>query len=397
VLGLQADMAAKQARCYEKLAQILKARNSAVQGIATRESLPVWSPDLWSHSRTALPHRLQDIARGFQTSFWQYVRDPSRGMPLHAALLLVLTMTTCAARRKKRQWNDSGVGVSPIVKVFDHPYSASLTLVLLVATAVNSPAPTRVKDVFAVLALAPMIGLVRPVIDPRLVPAVLTAAILYAVDLVRQTFGGTPLVEQALLIVESLAAIVMLGWLLHSGRLGSDSEQKPEGLRARFLPPVAKLLMFSFAIGCLAATLGFTRWGRLITPATLSGGVLALSLYAYVRVGVNYGAAPQAMIELLEKTAQAHAAVLESPPPRGLFMGYGDSSINFELRTWTAQFANWAVIRSELASAVYDAVRAAGMSFPFPQREVRILGDSAAPAAADPRPVGCSETTQEEG
>lgn len=177
---------------------------------------------------------------------------------MHAALLLVLTMTACAARRKKRQWKDSGVGVSPIVKVFDHPYSAALILVLLVATAVNSPAPARVKDVLAALALLPMIRLVRPVIDPRLVPAVLTAAILYAVDLVRQTFGGTPLVEQALLIVESLAAIVMLGWLLHSGRLGSDSEQKPEGLRARFLPPVAKLLMFSFAIGCLAATLGFT-------------------------------------------------------------------------------------------------------------------------------------------
>jgi len=70
-LGLQADMAAKQARCGEALAQILKARNSAVQGIATRESLPVWSPDLSSHARTALPHRMQDIVCGFQTSFWQ--------------------------------------------------------------------------------------------------------------------------------------------------------------------------------------------------------------------------------------------------------------------------------------------------------------------------------------
>ena len=28
------------------------------------------------------------------------------------------------------------------------------------------------------------------------------------------------------------------------------------------------------------------------------------------------------------------------------------------------------------ASAVYDALKASGMSFPFPQREVRLLGDS---------------------
>jgi len=59
-------------------------------------------------------------------------------------------------------------------------------------------------------------------------------------------------------------------------------------------------------------------------------------------------------------------------------MGYGDSSINFELRAWTDQFGHSALIRSELASAVYDAVYAAGMSFPFPQREVRVLGDSKA-------------------
>lgn len=194
VLGLQADLAAKQARCDEVLAQILKARKSAVQGIAVRKSPPVWSPDLWGHARTALPQRLQDIVRGFRTNIRQYVRDPSRGMPLHAVLFLVLTTATCAARRKKRRWKDSGVGVSPVVKVFDHPYSASLILVLLLATAVNSPAPAYVKHIFAALALVPIIKLVHPVIDPRLVPGVFTAVILYAVDLVRQTFGGAPLI-----------------------------------------------------------------------------------------------------------------------------------------------------------------------------------------------------------
>jgi potassium-dependent mechanosensitive channel len=638
VLGLQANMAEKQARCDEMLAQILKARKSTVEGILRRENLPVWSPELWGHARTALPHRLQDIARSFQASFREYIRDPSRGMPLHVALLLVLTMTTCAARRKKRQWKDSGVGVSPVVKVFEHPYSAALILVLLVATAVNSPAPAHVRGVLATLALLPMIRLVRPVINPRLTPAVFTASILYAIDLVRQAFGGAPLVEQTLLIVESLAAIAALGWLLHSGRLGYDSGQAPDGLLPRWLPLLAKVLMFSFAVGCLAAALGLTRLARLITPATLSGGVLALSLYAYVRVsnaagviglrtwllqrlqmvrnhsdriqrwihrllvwtavffwitrsleyigmldpvlsagsailglklergsinisiedilafgltvlaafmlsafirfalreevyprrgvarglsyaysrlvhyvilsigflvglgvlgmdltkvtvlagafgvgigfglqnvvnnfvcglillferpvhvgdivevddtlgevrrigirastvrtyqgadiivpnaqfitasvtnwtfsdqlrridlpvGVNYGVAPQAVIELLEKTAQAHTAVLKHPPPKGLFTGYGDSSINFELRAWTAQFSNWSAIRSELATAVYDAVYAAGMTFPFPQRDVRVLGDSTAPKTAGARSGGSAETTQKE-
>jgi len=36
------------------------------------------------------------------------------------------------------------------------------------------------------------------------------------------------------------------------------------------------------------------------------------------------------------------------------------------------------------------------MAFPFPQREVRVLGDGTAQKAAGPRPDDSAETTQEE-
>jgi potassium efflux system protein len=117
-----------------------------------------------------------------------------------------------------------------------------------------------------------------------------------------------------------------------------------------------------------------------VTNWTLSDQLRRLEL----PVGVNYGAAPQAVIELLVRTAQAHSAILKNPPPVGIFMGYGDSSINFELRAWTDEFRNWRRVRSDLATAVYDAVRAAGMSFPFPQREVRVLSDSKPEEIASP-------------
>ncbi len=93
-------------------------------------------------------------------------------------------------------------------------------------------------------------------------------------------------------------------------------------------------------------------------------------------VGVSYGAVPKDVITVLEKVANGHRHVLPDPPPQGLFTGFGDSSINFELRAWTDQFDDWPQIRSELAVAVFDAVRAAGMTFPFPQREVRLLRET---------------------
>jgi potassium-dependent mechanosensitive channel len=95
-------------------------------------------------------------------------------------------------------------------------------------------------------------------------------------------------------------------------------------------------------------------------------------------VGVSYSAHPKKVMEMLETVAQAHPQVLRQPPPRAFFTGFGDSAINFELRAWTDQFELWFQIRSELATAVYDAGPAAGISFPFPQREVRLLQDPSA-------------------
>jgi small-conductance mechanosensitive channel len=66
------------------------------------------------------------------------------------------------------------------------------------------------------------------------------------------------------------------------------------------------------------------------------------------------------------------------PSPHAVFKSFGDSSINFELRAWTNRFERWPVIQTELAAAIYAALHAAGMSLPFPQREVRLLRDDAA-------------------
>jgi small-conductance mechanosensitive channel len=114
-------------------------------------------------------------------------------------------------------------------------------------------------------------------------------------------------------------------------------------------------------------------------------------------IGVNYGADPKKVIELLEKVACAHADVLREPAPRALFMAYGDSSINFELRVWPSHFNQAAQVKSDLASAVYDAVNAAGMSFPFPQREVRVLRDPVADSNGDiVKPAAKSSARSEE-
>jgi small-conductance mechanosensitive channel len=109
----------------------------------------------------------------------------------------------------------------------------------------------------------------------------------------------------------------------------------------------------------------------------------------HLPLGVNYGASPRKVIEVLERVARATPRVLQDPAPSALMTGYGDSSINFELRAWTNESMHWQRVRSELAVAVYDAVQQAGMSFPFPQREVRLL--HATDDATVPNPPASTE------
>ncbi len=109
-----------------------------------------------------------------------------------------------------------------------------------------------------------------------------------------------------------------------------------------------------------------------VTNWTLSDRLSRIDL----PVGLNYGADPRKAIQLLEAVARRQPSVLEHPAPRCLLIGYGDSSMNFQLRAWTDQFDDWQFIGSDLASAVYDAVIEAGFQFPFPQLEVRVLRDA---------------------
>lgn len=95
-------------------------------------------------------------------------------------------------------------------------------------------------------------------------------------------------------------------------------------------------------------------------------------------VGVSYSANPQKVIKVLSTAAGGNSRILKNPRPQVLLMEFGDSAIKYELRAWTDQFNDWPEIRSELTIAVYDAIQAAGMSIPYPQREVRLIEEKGA-------------------
>ncbi len=97
-----------------------------------------------------------------------------------------------------------------------------------------------------------------------------------------------------------------------------------------------------------------------------------------IPVGVAYGSDPQKVMSVLLEVAKADDRLLTDPEPYVLFMGFGESSLDFELRAWTVEFDSFLRVRSGLCTEVEAALRAEGITIPFPQRDLHVKTVAAA-------------------
>jgi potassium-dependent mechanosensitive channel len=100
-----------------------------------------------------------------------------------------------------------------------------------------------------------------------------------------------------------------------------------------------------------------------------------------LKIGVDYASDPEQVRDLLLACAHEHPQVVEAPPPRALLLNFGDSALEFELRCVVKDFDWSLIVKSDLYFAILKRLRAAGIRIPAPQREIRVVADSAAKPA----------------
>jgi potassium efflux system protein len=108
---------------------------------------------------------------------------------------------------------------------------------------------------------------------------------------------------------------------------------------------------------------------------TLSDPILRV----IVPVGVSYGSDIDKVTNLLSRIAQESEIVLAEPKPRALFLGFGDSTLNFEVRVFIPHIDYLLAVRHELHMTIMKRFREANIEIAFPQRDlhVRSIGDLA--------------------
>jgi small conductance mechanosensitive channel len=112
--------------------------------------------------------------------------------------------------------------------------------------------------------------------------------------------------------------------------------------------------------------------------ALSNGAMVNLTAEPQARIdlvfGVEYGASIEKTRALMMGVLEAQPKVLKDPAPSVTVLELADSSVNFAVRPWVKTEDYWDVF-FDLQSGMKQALDAAKIAIPFPQRDVHIFNN----------------------
>lgn len=116
----------------------------------------------------------------------------------------------------------------------------------------------------------------------------------------------------------------------------------------------------------------------LITQRVINWSFTNRKVRLKVPVGISYKSDPHKAIALALEATKNENRVLRSPEPNCLLVGFGDSSVDLEIRLWINDPQNGiANLKSRILLNVWDQFQKHDIEIPFPQRDIHF--DAEAP------------------
>lgn len=117
-----------------------------------------------------------------------------------------------------------------------------------------------------------------------------------------------------------------------------------------------------------------------VTNWTLANPVTRL----IIKVGIAYGSDTELAHKTMLATIKKNPNVLSNPEPTVLFLGFGDSTLDFDLRVFLRDFTQRFIVSHELHMAIDAALRKENIEIAFPQRDLHIKNPEALQMIVEP-------------
>jgi small-conductance mechanosensitive channel len=258
-------------------------RKDVVGKLLRRDSRPIWRAMASGHAAgAALSDLVSDAARGERLLRDYLTRYPGRFVSL-LAVFAALVWLFRSARERSRQMSEQEPELAQAALVFQLPYSAALLLTISSTFWVIPDSPFLLRQILALIALFPVLRIVRPIVDPALVPGLNAFGAFFVVDRLRDVFSTTPLAEQVLFLLEMLAGVALMAWILRPRRLEGVELSREQSAALRPLGIASRLLFVSFGFAFASGALGYMQLARVVGGGALTCTYLALAFYASLR------------------------------------------------------------------------------------------------------------------
>ncbi|MFY0253680.1 mechanosensitive ion channel family protein [Chitinophaga sp. 30R24] len=89
-------------------------------------------------------------------------------------------------------------------------------------------------------------------------------------------------------------------------------------------------------------------------------------------IGVAYGSDVKQVTDIIKSAFTDRKDVLTLPAPLVQLFEFGDNAVNFRVYFWIADLDNAGIIQSEVLSYIYNTLNKAGITLPYPQRDLHL-------------------------
>jgi small-conductance mechanosensitive channel len=279
-LVLQDRVARQLSRSQDALVQLAGARRHATIELFVRESPPIWQTRRLTLAEGAAA--LKATVETQRVALRQFARDESGRLAVHVVCVLALAVALWIARRRAREEPPDGP-LPSLAPLLVHPIAAALVLGFISSFWIYSSELRIARTLAEVGALIPLMLILRRLVVPPALPGLYALASFFLLDRVRGLFIGLPLLERYFLLLEMLAAALVLAWFVRKGRSHHLTNDLSPLMRGAVRGAMG-LALAGFVIAFVSDVLGNMTLARLVASAIFASGYLALMLIAARRL-----------------------------------------------------------------------------------------------------------------
>jgi small-conductance mechanosensitive channel len=279
VLSLQTRVAEQTQRANAGLRSIRSAQSAAVNRLWSQDSPPIWSPEVRTAAAQSLGRDSQ-VSLGAQVIQVRGYLEREWTKLIYVALLFIaFVIVMLRVRRQVARWTDKDRALDRTNRVLQLPFSTASLLTMVAARLILYDAPRGVWVILGVLALIPIVVVLRSLIDRHLFPLVNALVIFYFVAQLRLLTASIPALSRIFLLLETVGGLIFLIWFVRARR--RSGPRTTSNKTARIASSIA---VAGFGVIIVTNSLGYVALANYLSVGILAAAYFAVALYAAARI-----------------------------------------------------------------------------------------------------------------